>query len=222
VALDVHAIRREFSCLERTGGRIRTDRIPTREDIHARWHWKMAGILDGEQARRNGVGRHGFLAGGVGKPVIKPDEPPLEWRFAYDPMPLGWFDHPAGRDILAPVDPRHLYLHHLAAKHLAGWADRPSGKDMYRYFTAGMADDGDRLMMRELLGDIRPENYPQLRRRDALSIWHIARAALDSRVRRGRLSSWLNGFALDPFKRPGDSPETSVRRMPPDSPAMGT
>jgi len=33
--------------------------------------------------------------------------------------------------------------------------------------------------MAELLSDIREEDYPQLRRREALSVWHIARAVLD-------------------------------------------
>lgn len=57
---------------------------------------------------------------------------------------------------------------------------------------------GDKLMMQELLADIPNEMYPQLYRRDAISLWHIARAAHTCRVRRGRLSWWLNMNARKP------------------------
>ncbi len=200
MGFDVDAVRTEFARLERTAGEVRLDRVPTREDIHARWHWHMT-----ELCRKNNrdsatwkVGRHSFLAGGIGKPKITTGEPPLEWRFRYDPMPLPWFDYPTGRDILAPMDPEHLYLHHLAAKHLAGWSDRPTGEDIYNMFVHEEYGPGDELMMSELLADLHPETYPQLRRRDALSIWHIARAAHVSKARRGRLSWWLNMFAVRP------------------------
>ena len=53
-------------------------------------------------------------------------------------------------------------------------------------------------MMSELLADIRPQVYPQLRCWDALTIWHITRATHTSEVRRGRLSWWLNKFAAKP------------------------
>ena len=76
---------------------------------------------------------------------------------------------------------------------------------MYWILVDGARNDDDRLMVRELLCDIRHEFYPQLRRKDALSIWHIARAALDCEVRRGRLSWWLNRLAEKPEGWDGSS-----------------
>lgn len=129
--LDTEAVRREFRRLDRTGGAWRTDRPPTREDIHAHWHWRTERVL-------------------------------------------------------------------LAAGHLAGYTGRPSGAALFRMLTEGTADEDERMWLAELLCDIRPEDYPQLRRRDALSARHIARAALGSGVLRGALSWWLNQFAERP------------------------
>ena len=146
MALNVAAIREEFARLERTDGQVRLDRAPTREDIHARWHWRRTIQCRqyGEDLEKFKIGRESFLAGGKGAPILKSGEPPLEWRFRYDPMPLDWFDHPAGRDILAPMDPEHRFLHHVAGKHLAGWADRPSGTEMFDMLVNGARDDDDR------------------------------------------------------------------------------
>jgi len=197
MALDVGAIRSEFGRLEKTGGKVMLDRVPTREDIHARWHWHMTGLCKrkGLDPVRLKIGRYSFLAGGTGKPELVAGEPPLEWRFGYDPMPLDWFDHPVGKAILAEVDPDHVFLHHLA-----GWKNRPSGKEFHHMFVTDEYGKGDKLMMRELLADIHHEMYPQLYRRDAISIWHIARAAHTCQVRRGRLSWWLNMNARKPEK----------------------
>lgn len=201
MALDVGSIRSEFNRLEMTDGQVLPDRVPTREDLHARWHWHMTGLCNrkGLDPARMKIGRYSFLAGGTGQPELVAGEPPLEWRFGYDPMPLEWFDHPVGRAILTEVDPNHVFLHHLAAKHLAGWKNRPTGKDFYTMFVTDEYGRGDKLMMQELLADIHHEMYPQLYRRDAISIWHIARAAHTCRVRRGRLSWWLNKNARKPL-----------------------
>ena len=95
------------------------------KDIHARWYWQITELCqkNNRDPAEWKIGRHSFLAGGVGKPEITVGEHPLER-----------FDHPAGRDILTMVDPEHLYLYHLAAKHLAGWANRPTGEDIYNMF----------------------------------------------------------------------------------------
>ncbi|MDE2738970.1 MAG: hypothetical protein OXH47_05535 [Paracoccaceae bacterium] len=36
---DLNEVRKEFDRLDRENGKIRLDRIPTREDLYARWHW---------------------------------------------------------------------------------------------------------------------------------------------------------------------------------------
>ena len=197
---DLDAVRKEFWRLEETGGVIRTDRVPTREDIHARWHWRTERFLPeyGTDPATVDVGRDSFMLSGLGRPQLPEDEPVLEHRFRYDPMPLEWFDNSAARAVLCDIDHDLMLLEMLCGKHLAGWADRPTGTEMFAMLTEGAQSEDDRLMVRELLCDIRQEFYPMLRREDALSIWHLARAALGCEVKRGRLSWWLNQYAVKP------------------------
>ena len=166
----------------------------------------------GDDPDKIGVGRASYLIGGRGRPLLKNGEPPLEWRFRHDPMPLSWFDHPAGHAVFRAPDPEHWLLRLLCGKHLAGWANHPTGAEMFRILTEGARDDDERLMVNELLADIRPEMYPQLRRQDALSIWHIARAAIECQVQRGALSWWLNQFALKPPDAESHSPVPATER----------
>ena len=42
-----------------------------------------------------------------------------------------------------------------------------------------MTDDRQQGLMAEMLTTVREHDYPQLRRRDAISAWHIARAVHD-------------------------------------------
>ena len=208
---DVHAVREEYNRLVRTG-QIRTDRIPTREDIHARWHWQTEKRFL-ERGRDPGTycGKNSFLISGLGQPELRRYEPPLEHRFRYHPMPLPWFDHPGGRHVFRPPDPEHRLLGRLCGKHLAGWQDRPTGTEMFRYLTRGTDNGSDQLMVSELLSDINHEMYPQLRRQDAISAWHLARACHACDVQRGRLSKWLNQFALPPEGQAGAAGPGAVK-----------
>ena len=197
--MDMEAVRREFWRLDRSGGAPRTDRIPTREDILARWHWRLEGTLAaaGKDPRKSGVGRHGNDISGKGE-VIPWDDivQPLEKRFRYAPMPMEWFDNDIARAVLFPMDPDHLLLESLIARHLAGYSGRPSPRELFDWLTLGMTDDRQRGLMSEMLTTVREHDYPQLRRRDAISAWHIARAVHDCGLERGALSRWLNQFAV--------------------------
>ena len=206
--LDIEAVRDEFRRLDRCEGAWRTDRAPTREDIHARWHWQTERVVRDPVA--SGIGRTSALISGKGLAVPRDEGNPVEKRFRYPPMPLEWFDNAPARCVLREPDPEHRLLSHLSGKHLAGYTGRPSGAELFAWFRNGMKDDDERAWMCELLQDIREETYPQLRRRDALSIRHIACAALESGTRRGALSRWLNQFAQRPEgwkdEVPGEQP----------------
>lgn len=197
---DVEAARREYWRLDGTGGEIRTDRIPTREDIHARWHWWMERELlkEGFDPAESGVGRKGRLIGGAGKAILREDLPPLEHRFGYDPMPLDWFGHAEALAVTGTPDPEHRLLEMLCAGNLAGFRGRPSGGEMHRVLTLGARDAGERQLVRELLADIRELFYPRLLREDELCIRDLARAAHGCAIRPGALSWWLNRFAMPP------------------------
>ncbi len=64
--LDRAAARQEFARLVRAGGARRTDRVPTREDLFARWHWDMEQALTraGQDPQAADVGRHSSLIRG--------------------------------------------------------------------------------------------------------------------------------------------------------------
>ena len=196
-SFDLNEVRNEFYRLDREKDNIRLDRVPTREDLHARWHWirEKRLLKNGRNPSKHDVGRTSWMVSGKGRPKFSDNEPLLEHRFRYDPMPLGWFDNPAAKKIFRDPDPEHGFLEHMCAKHLAGWRNRPSGKEMYQMLRECTTNGAEREVIRELLVDLYPESYPQLRRKDALSIWYIARAALECDVRRGALSWWLNRFA---------------------------
>ncbi|MCY3879039.1 MAG: hypothetical protein OXF74_07655 [Rhodobacteraceae bacterium] len=202
MAFCLAAVREEYWRLVDSGGKILDSRIPTREDIHARWHWQSE-RRSLKTGRDPGTyfGRNSYMISGKGHPEPPgPYEPPLEYRFRYNPMPMPWFDNPVARKIFRETDPEHSLLELLCAGHLAGWQDRPSGTEMFRYLTVGVDKDDDRLMVRELLCDIPHQMYPKLYREDAISAWHIARAAHECEVLRGRLSWWLNTqFAIPPW-----------------------
>ena len=193
-------VRNEFYRLDREKGNLCLDRVPTREDLYARWHWfsEKRLLKNGRNPSKHGIGRTSWMVSGIGKPKFNENQPFLEYRFRYDPMPIEWFDNPAARKIFRDPDPEHGFLEHMCAKHLAGWEDRPSGKEMYRMLREGTTNPNEREVVREFLVDLYPEVFPQLRREDALSIWHIAKAALDSNAKRGALSWWLNQFAKKP------------------------
>lgn len=199
-SLDVPAVRREFRRLDLTSGAWRMDRPPTREDIHARWHWQTERVLleQGRDPVKADVGRSSSLISGRGHGRPWLDETPLERRFRYEPMPLPWFDNAPARAVLREPDPEHTLLEFLSAGHLAGYRGRPSGAALFRMLAEGTVDRKERSWLAELLCDLRIEDYPQLRRQEALSIRHIARATLECRVRRGALSWWLNQYAARP------------------------
>ncbi len=205
---DVEAARREFWRLDRSEGAVRTDRAPTREDIYARWHWRTEkGLLEqGMDPAKADIGRSSVLISGKGTAKPRDDVNPLEKRFRYDPMPLSWFDNPPAKAVFREPDPEHWLLTSLSASHLAGFTGRPSGAELFRQLTKGTRNEIERLMLSELLCDIREEDYPQIRRQDALSIRHIARAALECDVKRGALSRWLNQYAEKPGGWKGEIP----------------
>ena len=69
------AVEREYWRLVETGGLIDLDRVPVREDIHARWHWKLERTLmrDGSDPSRFGCGRNSYMISGRGRPRLKAD-----------------------------------------------------------------------------------------------------------------------------------------------------
>jgi len=215
--LDAAAVRTEFWRLVRDEGAERTDRVPTREDLHARHHWH--GEIMARRCGRNpgdlDLGRTSALIAGRtdrATPVRLqgPASLPVETARGRPPMPLAWFDNPAARLVPSAVDPDHVLLACLAARHLAGYLDRPTGADFYRILTTGSQGDADAAALYELLTGLDAEDYPLLIAMEALSIRHVARAALRAGVERGPLAWWLNRYARKPAGWPENRPSDGV------------
>ncbi len=89
--------------------------------------------------------------------------------------------------MLLPLDPEHLLLESLIARHRAGHSGRPAPDKLFDWLAPGMTNDRQRDLMAELLADVREHDCPQLRRKDAVSAWHVARAVHDCGIERGAL-----------------------------------
>ncbi len=163
-------MRTEFWRLVRDGGAERTDRIPTREDLHARHHWYGESLARRLRARgrdpgRPALGRASPLIQGTTDTVprlrMTPGSPlPDAVTRARPCMPLAWFDTPAARAVFSPPDPDHVFLETLAARHLAGLRDRPRGTDVHRLLTVGPACPEDAGTLNDLLAGMAAADYP--------------------------------------------------------------
>ncbi|MYF90386.1 MAG: hypothetical protein F4186_14290 [Boseongicola sp. SB0676_bin_33] len=60
---------------------------------------------------------------------------PLEKRFRYAPMPMEWFDNDIALAVPSPMDPEHLLLGSLIARHLAGYSGRPTAGELFNWLT---------------------------------------------------------------------------------------
>lgn len=128
---------------------------------------------------------------------------PLE-RFRYPPMPLEWSGNAAARRASRKPDPEHRLPASVSGKHLAGRTGHRSKAQLFAWLVGGTRIEVERNWLGKVLQDIREEDYPQSRRRDAMGAWQLARAVLECDVRRGALSRWLTQFAERPVGRKGE------------------
>ena len=92
-------------------------------------------ILAGGDPREQGLGEHGALIGGPGKPPRQFSRDPEFTGRARKPLPLPWFDHPRARSRPStPPAEVHAFFAHLSGGHLAGYPNRPSGAELARLF----------------------------------------------------------------------------------------
>ena len=181
------------------------ERALTREELFARYERRrVEGCLrHGGDPRREGLGEHGSLIGGPGKPLTAFGVRP-ERVGRLRPLPLPWFDYPLARSASPPpggADEAHDFFAALAADHLAGMPERPTGAALARTFRATRLKGREWSQLWHVFACIRIWDLKRLLSRGGLSVYEIARAMHLSDTCRAEVVSWINQFAVPPAEQ---------------------
>lgn len=173
---------------------------PTPEELWARAERDAveACLRWGGDPEAQGLGEHGSLIGGPGKPLRCLTWHP-EQSLLRRPLPLTWFDTPLTkrRPPPLPKDPT-TFFEHLSAAHLAGYPNRPSGPALARTFRSSQLSPVERDQLWHIFACIRPHDLAHLLGWGRLSVHEAARAIHLSGTRCGEVVAWINQFATSP------------------------
>lgn len=183
------------------------DHVPTIEErIAAYEHQRVRQAQElGLDPRVEGVGEHGSLIGGPGKPPTRFEG----GRRAEDmvrtpPMPLSWFAHDNAKHRSLCTD-AHKYLDTLSADHLAGYQPRPDGRTLDRLLRAKRLSEQQAHLVEQLIARLRMVEMAGLLSRAGLTIYEIARAMHLSGSSTPAKTHWINQFACRPTGYPTGS-----------------
>ncbi len=192
------------------------ERALTREELHARYERRrVEGCLRrGGDPRREGLGEHGSLIGGPGKPLtgfgVRPER-----AGRLQPLPLAWFDYPRARFAPPPsggTEEAHDFFAALAADHLAGMPERPRGARLAHTFRSTELKGREWSQVWHVFACIRIWDLKRLLSRGGLSVYEVARAIHRSDTCRAEVVTWINQFAVPPSRQedPGLLPEEAA------------
>ena len=178
--------------------------IPTREDYMAEAERRFVRLCieRGGDPEAEGLGEHGALIGGPGKPVrfIVGLSRPFE-RFARPRLaPLDWFERLSVRNGNGRCDPDHKEMHGLIVSYMAGVPaeNRPSPGQLYETFHAKTPNDLERFWLHAVLSCISMLELRRLMQSEGLSIRTVVAALHACGVLRHDLCRWANQFADRP------------------------
>ena len=176
--------------------------VPSDEELIAR-HERLcyeSCILRSGDPVAEGLGPHGSMIGGPGKPITIHYER-VERTAPLRPLPLAWWDYPqARRRILPPGgrDEATAYLGDLLGLHMAGVPNRPSAPGLAAIFRTSHPAPPDREILRQLFGALPAPRFKRLRTLGGISLYEMARAIHVSGNRRNAFVRWLHRFAVRP------------------------
>ena len=178
------------------------EKVPTREELYARYERRRveACLETGGDPRERGLGQHGSLIGGEGKPLSMSSVRP-ERSVHLRPLPLAWFDNLRARSAVPPPGGNaaaHAFFDALAADHLAGMPERPTGDRLARIFRARRLEGREWSQLWHVFACIRIPDLKRLLSRGGLSVYEVARAIHLSKTHRADVVSWINQFAVQP------------------------
>jgi len=177
----------------------------TREELYARYERRRveACLRRGGDPRREGLGEHGSLIGGAGKPLtvfgVRPER-----AGRLRPLPLAWFDYPLARSSCSPLggdEEAHAFFAALAADHLAGMPERPTGARLGRTLRATELNGRQWSQVWHVFACIRIWDLKRLLSRGGLSVYEVARAMHLSDTCRPEVVTWINQFAVPPAEQ---------------------
>ena len=182
--------------------------VPSDEELIARYERRRYDrcILRLGDPVAEGLGPHGSMIGGPGKPITVHYER-AERTTPLVPLPLSWWDHPRARLCLRPPGGQHAalsYLRDLAGAHLAGVPNRPSAQQLAWMFHSPRPSSSDRDILAQLFGALPAPRFKSLRTLGGISLYEMARAIHVTRNRRHAFIRWLHRFAIPP--RSSDDP----------------
>jgi len=180
-------------------------RIPTREELYARHERERLEncLLRGSDPEAEGLGVHGSLIGGPGKPLTVFHGFPEE-RAKLDPLPLSWFDHSRGHIRLVPaggIPEAHTFFASLSGAYLAGMPDRPSGPQLRSCFRSPELAGQPRSHVWHVFACIHPFDLHRILPRGAVSLYEAVRALHLTKTRRASVVAWFNQFGVRPRDR---------------------
>ena len=198
--LDIPKIREIYSTPPTSAG----EHFPSREELYARIEQRDVEncILSGGNPREWGLGKHGALIGGAGKPPRHFSTDP-EFAIPYrTPLPLAWFEHP--KALAAPPTPPDqvsAFFAHLSGGHLAGYPYRPTGTQLAWIFRSSRPTAIERDQVRHVFACIHPWDLPGLLWSGGMSVYEVARAIHLCTTRRQDVIAWINLFGVPPNNR---------------------
>ena len=182
------------------------ERIPTREELTARFERDRVEdcILRGGDPQAEGLGPHGSLIGGPGKPLTVHHIIP-ENHARLSPLPLTWFDCPRCHTRIFPPGGRHeadLFFRSLAHSYFAGAADPPSCHRLRRYCLSASLSGRALTDVRHVFATIRGHDLNPLVACGGPHDSEIAQAVHLARIRRADIVRWINQFGRRPTTLP--------------------
>lgn len=176
--------------------------VPSDEELiarHERRRYESCILRLGDPVAE-GLGPHGSMIGGPGKPTTVHHER-VERTTPLRPLPLDWWDYPQARRRILPLGGRDealAYLGDLLGLHMAGVAGRPSPAGLEAMFRTAHPSPSDRAILREFFGALPSPHFKSLRTRGGISLYEMARAIHVTGNRRNAFVRWLHRFAVRP------------------------
>ncbi len=188
---------------------IPLDHRPTAEEVLAEHeHVAIESMLSlGLDPARAGLGEHGSLIGGPGKPLRVVGRP-IHRLLRLPPLPLEWFDYPEARCHWTPrgsardADRRQAeLLKSLVQRHLAGFPVRPEPATLRAWIQSPETSSPNRPALYNIFENISMMECMQLLDQGRFSVYEVARAITFSEAGAPDLIQWLHQFAWDPRQR---------------------
>ena len=178
--------------------------VPSREERIAESEWVLVQLCleAGKNPETEGLGEHGALIGGPGKPMraLIGNSRPFEHYCAPRLAPTSWFQHENGLRTSGINDPEHCSLDSAIASYMAGTPQesRPTAAQLYDAFWADCPSELERFWLYSVLSCVSVAELRRIIYLEGLPLYAVVGALHQVGVLRHDLTNWLNQFASCP------------------------